>query len=240
MSVSAFVTINQTNCGCDGAITIYGYGGTPPYTYSINSGLTFKKMPFFTDLCSGVYFIIVKDDNDFTYTKSFTLNKPNDPITYLVTLSTFNQQIVNNSITQTKEYTTNIKITPSLPDNTYITFDLKHNNIGSVSPISSATTFTTTSSLTIGTGSTPVTYVTTGETTTNNVIPGCQDQIQTIITNVETWENLTYYEGDSFVLTTTSSSQKNGDYLCYNSSFQDTFTIENLKIFGCNCCSVTQ
>jgi len=240
MSVSASVTLNQTNCGCDGAISIYAYGGTPPYTYSINSGLTFKKMPFFMDLCSGLYYVMVKDSNDYVFTKSFTLNEPNKPITYSVRLLTSNKKLVNNSITTTTEYTTKIQVTPTLPDDVYITFDIIHSNLTSTSPVYSAATYTTNSNLTINSGTTAITYTYTSETITNNTIPSCQDQELISVSTIEVWENLTYYNDYEFELTTTSSSQKNGDYLCYVSTFSDTFTIENLKIFGCTCCSVNQ
>lgn len=240
MSVTASVTLNQTNCGCDGAISINAYGGTPPYSYSIDSGVTFKKMPFFTELCGGLYFVMVKDSNDLFYMKQFTIEKPNDPITYNVRLLTSNTTLVNNSTNNTIQYTTNILVTPSLPENTYITFDLSQNNLTSTSPVSSASTYSTNSSLSITSGNSAITYTYTSQTITNNSIPGCQDQDLIINSLVNVWENLTYYDGYNFELLTTTSSQKNGDYPCYISTTNDTFTIENLKIFGCSCCSVIQ
>jgi hypothetical protein len=238
MSVSAFVTINQTNCGCDGGISIFAYGGTSPYTYSINSGLTFKKMPFFSNLCSGQYFILVKDDNDFIYTKPFTINKPNDPIIYNVKLLTTNKKVLDDGINSTIEYTTNIQIVPSLPNDVYITFDVNHYNFTTTSPILSATTFTSNSTLTIGSGTTPISLTLTSETISNNTIPGCQNENLIQTSTTETWQNLTYYNDYNFELVTTTSSQKNGDYLCYVNTTSDTYTIENLKIFGCSCCNV--
>lgn len=240
MSVTASITINQTNCGCDGAISIYAYDGTPPYSYSIDSGVTYKKMPLFSNLCGGLYYVMVKDSNDFVFLKQITLNKPSNPTTYKVNLLTTNRFLVNNGATQTIEYTTNIKVTPKLPEDVYITFDLKHNNLNTTSPISSAATYTTNSTLTLTSGNTGISYTYTAQTITNNTIPGCQNQDLINDTLVDTWSNLTYYNGYEFELLTTTSSQKNGDYECYVSKTSDTFTIENLKIFGCNCCSVTQ
>jgi hypothetical protein len=240
MSVTASITINQTNCGCDGAISIYAYDGTPPYSYSIDSGVTYKKIPLFSNLCGGLYYVMVKDSNDFVFLKQITLNKPSNPTTYKVNLLTTNRFLVNNGATQTIEYTTNIKVTPELPEDVYITFDLKHNNLNTTSPISSAATYTTNSTLTLTSGNTGISYTYTAQTITNNTIPGCQNQDLINDTLVDTWSNLTYYNGYEFELLTTTSSQKNGDYECYVSKTSDTFTIENLKIFGCNCCSVTQ
>lgn len=56
-------TKNQTICGCDGGITVSTKGGTPPYSYSINGGLTFRNIPIFTNLCSGTYNLIVSDSD---------------------------------------------------------------------------------------------------------------------------------------------------------------------------------
>jgi len=240
MSLTASVTLNQTKCGCDGAISINAYNGTPPYTYSIDSGVTFKKMPFFTDLCSGLYFVMVKDSNDYLYYKQYTIEKPSNPITYNVRLLTSNTNITNNAITTTTQYTTNIQVTPSLPENVYITFDLKHNNLTNISPVSSAATFTTNSLLTITSGNSAITYTYTAQTNTFNEIPGCQNQDLIINSLVNVWENLTFYDGYNLQVLTTTSTQKNGDYACYFSTTNDTFSIENLKIFGCNCCSVVQ
>lgn len=238
MSITASVTINQTKCGCDGAISIFAKDGTPPYTYSIDSGTTFKKMPFFNNLCSGIYFVMSKDDNNFIYTQSVTINSPSKPTTYNVTLQTSNRLLVNNSSNTTKQYTTKIQITPELPENVYITFDLKQNNITSTSPTLSAVTYNTNSLLNITSGSSAITYTYTSDTISNNTTPGCQNQDLYINSLVNVWENLTYFKSYDFELITTTSSQKNGNYLCYYSNFNDTFSIENLRIFGCACCNV--
>lgn len=240
MSVTASVTINQTNCGCDGAISIFASNGTPPYTYSIDSGITFKSMPFFTNLCEGLYYIMVKDSNNYVFLKQITIDKPNRPITYTVRLLTSNRTLVDNSTNTTKEYTTNIQITPPLPENTYVTFDLKHNNITTTSPILTATTYNSNSTLTITSGNSAITYTYTATTTSTNTIPGCQNLSFYTNSLVNVWQNLTYYNSYNFQLTTISSSQKNDDYLCYYNNISDTFSIENLKIFGCTCCSIIQ
>jgi len=47
----------------DGEITVNGIGGTLPYKYSLDSGKTFNYNNRFTDLNSGNYYIIIKDNN---------------------------------------------------------------------------------------------------------------------------------------------------------------------------------
>ncbi|MCF8275354.1 MAG: gliding motility-associated C-terminal domain-containing protein [Flavobacteriales bacterium] len=62
------ITINsnvtEANCGsCDGAVTITPVGGAAPYTYLWNTGATTATI---TNLCAGVYNVIVTDANGCT------------------------------------------------------------------------------------------------------------------------------------------------------------------------------
>lgn len=57
------VVIVDEQCGgaCDGSITMDGLNGTPPYSYSIDSGQTFQSSNAFTGLCPGTYYLMVGD-----------------------------------------------------------------------------------------------------------------------------------------------------------------------------------
>ena len=62
--VLSITTINTTDaCGglCDGTIEINATGGSGIYKYSIDNGATFQECNLFTDLCSGVYTIVIDD-----------------------------------------------------------------------------------------------------------------------------------------------------------------------------------
>jgi len=64
--------------GCDGSIT-FGItsGGTGPYDYSIDNGVTYQVSPFFVNLCAGVYDLIAKDANDCEFIMAgVILNNP--------------------------------------------------------------------------------------------------------------------------------------------------------------------
>lgn len=61
---------NQTN----GIITANGTGGTAPYTYSIDNGVTYQGSNSFTGLGVGVYTVIIKDANGCTSTSNANLN----------------------------------------------------------------------------------------------------------------------------------------------------------------------
>jgi gliding motility-associated-like protein len=47
---------------CDGQITVTANGGTPPYQYSSNNGLTFQGSNILTGLCGGPIDVVVVDD----------------------------------------------------------------------------------------------------------------------------------------------------------------------------------
>ena len=57
-------TFTQTNATCGnnaGTITISASGGSAPYQYSINNGVTYQANNFFTGLLAGQYRLVVKD-----------------------------------------------------------------------------------------------------------------------------------------------------------------------------------
>lgn len=58
------VVVNNTNCtGTDGSITVNASGGTPGFTFSFDGG-AFSATNSFTNLSTGDYPIIVRDNND--------------------------------------------------------------------------------------------------------------------------------------------------------------------------------
>ncbi|HOZ16125.1 MAG TPA: gliding motility-associated C-terminal domain-containing protein, partial [Tenuifilaceae bacterium] len=87
-------TVPTHVAGCngddDGALTINVSGGTAPYTYSIDGGVTFQPSNIFTNLTAGTYSIVVMDLNGCSKIASETINQP-DPITideFIVTQET--------------------------------------------------------------------------------------------------------------------------------------------------------
>lgn len=57
-------TENLCSNTCEGELILNTTGGTSPYLYSINNGVSFQTSHTFTDLCSGEYQIKVVDDNN--------------------------------------------------------------------------------------------------------------------------------------------------------------------------------
>ena len=64
-------------CGglCDGTIEINATGGSGIYKYSIDDGATFQGCNFFSDLCSGVYSIVIDDMTGCQDTSNFIINE---------------------------------------------------------------------------------------------------------------------------------------------------------------------
>jgi len=232
------VTKNQTICGCDGGITITANGGTPPYTYSIDAGLTYKNMPIFNNLCSGTYNVITVDYTGIITSLSVILNSPAKPTTYNVGVNTTSKtiEVSNNSVT--KQYETTIKITPPLPDGVSLTFDISHLNISKSSPDSESSTSQSDSDLVMNSESIIHNSVGVDNTETPSIIAGCQSNTVYIDSNSEQWNQVTMNNTDVLLLTTITSVTKNESINCYIGTSEEKYSITNLKLSGCNCCTV--
>ena len=69
-SLSGTITqLENTECiGEDtGSLTAQGIGGTPPYTYSIDNGVTYQTDGLFENLGAGTYTVLITDANLCTY-----------------------------------------------------------------------------------------------------------------------------------------------------------------------------
>jgi len=82
-----FDAVNITNPSCgmtDGTITINLSGGTTPYSYSINNGVTYQPSNIFTGLAGGTYQISVKDASGCVSTKTIYIVPGTKPTIMLV------------------------------------------------------------------------------------------------------------------------------------------------------------
>jgi len=71
------VNVNGCNGNSNGEIFINSSGGTAPFLYSIDNGVTFQSSNTFTDLNIGTYYPYVKDANEcFDTDPSFSLIQP--------------------------------------------------------------------------------------------------------------------------------------------------------------------
>ncbi|MBL0355682.1 MAG: hypothetical protein IPP72_01800 [Chitinophagaceae bacterium] len=76
------LTFIQTNADCgssNATVTANATGGTAPYQYSINGGITYQNSTFFTALLAGKYTLIVKDATGCTNAAVITITSSSLP-----------------------------------------------------------------------------------------------------------------------------------------------------------------
>jgi hypothetical protein len=233
------ISKNDPVCGCDGSISIIPQGGETPFSYSIDSGLTYKKFPIFNNLCSGVYSIKVIDDLGTEVTTTTNLPLPNSPKTYNVSLKTTNKTTSVGSLFKTIEYETVVSVFPELPDGVTITFTLNHLNISKSSPSMTSSTTSVSSLLEIDSFNVPPNDTVIGTGSTSSTLAGCQSSSVFLDTITKTWIDVQYTSQTELKLTTSTMVQKNEDNDCYIGTSENIFQISNASINGCYCCNVT-
>ena len=85
-----------------------------------------------------------------------------------------------------------------------------------------------------------VTYnsIVTGNTQSVNTTPGCQNQFVYQSDINELWNSITMTNSDTITISTTSRVDKTTTGLCVVGSSNDTYSIVNATISGCDCCSI--
>ncbi|MCX6274000.1 MAG: gliding motility-associated C-terminal domain-containing protein [Bacteroidetes bacterium] len=92
--LTASVTVNDTKCAsANGKITVSASGGTAPYTYSKDNGVTFQGAAIFMGLSAGTYFLKVKDAHGCLWNGTFTV----EPSTLPVITNVVSQDILCNN-----------------------------------------------------------------------------------------------------------------------------------------------
>ena len=84
MVINSILASSPSCNGSDGSLDIQGSGGTPPLTYSIDSGLTYQPNGYFDSLSAGEYHIFVTDVNGCSRSQMFNLTDPQGPQVDLV------------------------------------------------------------------------------------------------------------------------------------------------------------
>ncbi len=76
--MGANLTPFPTECfiGDEGTIDIVAFGGTPPYTYSIDGGSNFQGGSTFFNLEAGEYSVLIRDNNSCELVKGTTVGLP--------------------------------------------------------------------------------------------------------------------------------------------------------------------
>lgn len=61
------ITNEECNGNLTGSFTVEGSGGTPPYSYSLDAGVTSQTSGLFDNLAAGDYTVLISDTNDCTF-----------------------------------------------------------------------------------------------------------------------------------------------------------------------------
>lgn len=229
---------NEPICGCEGTITLIGYGGISPYQYSINGGVTYRNIPMFTNLCSGIYNINIMDSIGTIVSDSVKLNTPSNPTTYVVSLNTSSTTTINNGTILSKTYTTKVNVTPSLSDGITLTFDISHTNTFKTSPNTESSTNSNGSILYKNLSPIDVSYSSTTTGSTFNTKSGCQSNTINITSTTDNWQTIQMSNTDEIIITTISTITQNEFDSCYVGSGDESYSVTNLKLSGCGCCNV--
>lgn len=84
--LTATVTPTDALCNgdCDGEVDIAANGGTTPYTYSIDNGVTNTSNTNISEICASTFDVLVEDDNGCTIDVNETIGEPT-PVTFTTT-----------------------------------------------------------------------------------------------------------------------------------------------------------
>ena len=233
-------SINDPTCLCDGSIVfnVTDNLDNPPFSYSIDNGVTYSPSPIFTNLCSGIYSLAVLDSLGNTYFSTETIKSAKQVTTYTISLITTTTTPINNEISLVNDYETTVIVTPPLPDGATITFDLIHTNSFYSSPTSGTSILTTGTILYKNLSATTINSTVTGNTISVNTAAGCQTDYVYQSNISDSWNSLTLSNSDTITISTTSRVDKTTTGQCVVGYSNDTLSISNAVISGCNCCSI--
>lgn len=117
----------QGTTNCNGSISILAENGYPPYSYSINGGITYDTNNNFNYLCPNTYSVVVTDSQNNSRTNNVVIGYDSVPTTYQLSLTnvgTATPTTVTN-VSQTVTQAMTLVVTPPLPVGVSVTFNLK-------------------------------------------------------------------------------------------------------------------
>lgn len=238
----ADIVVEQPGCipQCSGAIIPTASGGVPPYSYSIDGGITYKSFPTFSKLCSGNYNIKIKDSQGTIYSDSVTLNQP-PPVTNYIVSHTYNKKFLsqtNTSATINYKYTFNVTPLP-----VGVTIGLSISSILKTYSSPNNITFSLSSSV-IKLNKNGVQITSDDIVTTNNQssnkIPSCEDKITYNSTIKEDWSNLVNITStDTLELDVTFTVNYSFGDICAIGQTEHLINYDAFIVNGCSCCTVS-
>jgi hypothetical protein len=234
------VSVNQPDCEPDGSIILSAQGGFSPYLFSINDGLTAQSSPIFNNLGPGTYSCQVIDSSGNTENSVVVLNSllPNE--TYELQLQTTTQVIQNTTQVSNIGYTTNLVVTPPIPNGVTITFDFTHLGVFKNSRKPGFSSLNRT--IVLNKNGSPISVTTTNSSTyLESVQPQCDEGGDTVQVTASTneWNSISITQGDTIqILTSSVITYSTPPNVCDFGIDNNEFTLSNPNIQGCSCCDV--
>lgn len=221
---------------CNGVLNINAFGGSPPYAYSINNGLSYQQASFFNGLCQGTYVVSVLDSSGATNNGIFTLGYDSSGTSYTASIKLLDSKTINQ---ETKEIKWLLELNPKPIAGTNVSLNIDLNTIGRIYEPGSGTT-TVTNTIYKNNVVVSATSVT---TTTNSLLrPNCfpflvRETLQTKRYGV------TFGNNDVISGITTSNikitNPQIGSNGCPTFITQDTFvSLSSLRYSACSCCNI--
>jgi len=237
-SVSVTNTTCNNNNNCNGSIVVTTQGGQPPYSYSINNGITYQSSNVFNGLCSNTYTVLIKDSNNDTQTQIVNVGSDSSFSSYTVNMVVTEIQPIGEFATMTYW---KVNVSPALPIGVSINLTLDINTTQTLNrPGTGSFIYYTV----VKQGNTTVTAPLPEMTFNTEGRPGCNPYTRDVTTLAETYGNLTItnsngvsgYSYSDLSLTPGESDQVSG---CVTVLTQNILlSTSNTVINGCICCNV--
>jgi len=225
-SVSVGASDNDAVCGGFGSISVTAAGGTPPYTFSVDGGLSYQPSPMFNNLLPGIYSVTAKDSNSIVGTFGNVTITNTPPTTYTLTL---NVNYVNNTFSITA---------PTLPGGVTFTVNLVMISTLSYYPISLNPSPSYNNTTTID-GSYTMNFISITTNTIPLTGPCTADGAINIIQYQRTYERSITFVSNQTVTGSTSNFIINQPIgYCEDAIAYYTINMNNPIVNGCSCCEL--
>ena len=243
------VSVDKTNSSCqgktncNGSLSILAENGYPPYSYSIDGGVTYGVNNTFNGLCPNTYNVVVYDSGNNSQNTNVTIGYDSTPTTYQLSLSNVGSATITSvpNVSQTVTQVMNLVVNPPLPVGVSVTFNLLSTALKTINGPGD------------GTSSVIWTVIKNNQPVSTNVGPTvpvsqgnrpfCSPNIQTV-TSVNYSSSITITNGDVVQITsTTVDTITNGQVASQSNCTTNIITdissvISTPTIIGNNCSSV--
>lgn len=237
--LSLILNLNDVTCkslgNCNGSIIANAFGGSTPYAYSLNNGVSYQPSSIFNNLCDGTYVVSVLDKSGKTASKIVSLAYNASQTNYVLDVEIIGSRDITND---SREVTWRITSNPSIPSGTTYTFDLSigtwtyQYQPGQSSGYSTNLVYKNNTQLTPTNITTPSSILNRPNCPNSTITNETKYQVYTITAN---GVDIISGKTTSFIGITNAQSSDNG---CSTKIEQDVILNTSVTNYsGCSCCS---